>query len=109
MAVDRQDKDPDSILAHYRRMLAFRRDNPVLVRGDIDLLPAGDQVLALLRSDARTTMLCLFNFSLDAADWAAPARLGRLRPVGQEDAAALSRPGGTVTLQPLSSVFALVG
>ncbi len=50
MAVDRQADDDGSILAHYRRMLAFRRSHPALVSGTIRFLDAPEDVLAFVRS-----------------------------------------------------------
>ncbi len=77
-AVDRQQGRPESLLEHYRRFLAFRRRNPVLVKGDIEFLDAPEDVVAFSRSAGNSRMLCVFNLghsakavSLGTRDWQA--------------------------------------
>jgi alpha-glucosidase len=65
--VARQEADPDATLHFYRRMLAFRRDNPVLVEGGIDFIRTSEPVLALRRTGPDGNMLCLFNLSAEPA------------------------------------------
>jgi alpha-glucosidase len=67
-AAERQEADPGSVLAAYRRFLAFRRGQPALVTGAMRLLPAHDQVVAWIRGDGADQVLCVFNLS------GAPAR-----------------------------------
>jgi alpha-glucosidase len=66
-AVDRQLGDPNSVLAHYRAMLAFRRRHPALATGSITTLDAPDGVLAFLREDGSERLYCAFNMSEKAA------------------------------------------
>jgi oligo-1,6-glucosidase len=75
-----QRDDPDSVLAHYRRLIALRHAEPVVVSGDFTmLLPQDERVYAFTRSLDGTTLLVLGNFSgepapapvPDAAGWAA--------------------------------------
>ncbi|MEI4872857.1 hypothetical protein Q8G47_29470, partial [Klebsiella pneumoniae] len=33
-----QEHDPDSVLGHYRRLIRFRHDEPVVARGDFAML-----------------------------------------------------------------------
>ncbi|HEX4510257.1 MAG TPA: alpha-glucosidase, partial [Burkholderiaceae bacterium] len=61
LAVDRQEADPTSLLHHYRRMLAWRRTQPALLHGSIDLWPVHAQVLAYVREHAGERVLCAFN------------------------------------------------
>ena len=62
-AVDRQDKDQGSVLAHYRAMLAFRRAHPALIRGSIETLDAPVGVLAFLRDGEGERLYCAFNMT----------------------------------------------
>lgn len=62
-AVDQQEHDPDSLLNFYRRLLAWRKRQPALVRGDITLLPADAQILAYERAVPKQRLLCAFNLS----------------------------------------------
>jgi alpha-glucosidase len=64
-----QERDPNSLLAFYRRMLRLRRATPALVAGDYRELEAGDEdVLAFLRHDGASGQVCLvtLNFSAGA-------------------------------------------
>ena len=59
-----QRDDPDSVLAHYRRLIALRHAEPVVVDGDFTmLLPQDERVYAFTRSLGATTLLVLGNFS----------------------------------------------
>ena len=71
--------DPDSVLHHYRRVIALRHSEPVVAEGDFQmLLPDDDNVYAFTRSLDDVTLLVLGNFSAgtveapvpDAASWA---------------------------------------
>jgi oligo-1,6-glucosidase len=59
-----QRDDPRSVLAHYRRLIAFRHEDPVVALGDFTmLLPAHDEVYAFTRSLDGTTLLVVCNLS----------------------------------------------
>ena len=86
-----QRDDPDSVLAHYRRLIALRHAEPVVVEGDFRmLLPQDERVYAFTRTLDGTSLLVLGNFSgapapapvPDAAAWARAELL-----VGREGAA----------------------
>jgi oligo-1,6-glucosidase len=52
------------VLAHYRRLIAFRHEDPVVALGDFTmLLPAHDEVYAFTRSLDGTTLLVVCNLS----------------------------------------------
>ncbi len=59
-----QEKDKNSILNYFRRMVKFRKDNPILVYGDYQLLDAENpKVYAYLRKYEGRKLLVLLNFS----------------------------------------------
>lgn len=62
-SVAAQQADPDSLLAFYRAMIAFRSTEPALAKGAFRLLGAADGVLAFVRSHAGRQVLCAFNLS----------------------------------------------
>ena len=68
MAVDALEADAGSVLHHYRDMLRLRRENEVLRLGSIELVDGlPETVLGFIRERDGRRMLCLFNFSQDAA------------------------------------------
>ncbi|KKC35338.1 alpha-glucosidase [Devosia epidermidihirudinis] len=71
-AVDTQDKVDGSVLEFYRALLAFRKAHPALAKGDIELLDAPANVLAFTRSEGSERLLCVFNMSDEAAQYAVP-------------------------------------
>jgi oligo-1,6-glucosidase len=59
-----QRRDPDSVLAHYRRLIALRHGEPVVALGDFTmLLPEHDDVYAFTRSRGGDTLLVVCNLS----------------------------------------------
>jgi alpha-glucosidase len=74
-AVNREVGDPASVLAHYRRLLAFRRAHPALRNGAIELLDAPADLLAFIRGDGGDRVLALFNLGAREAVFALPAGL----------------------------------
>ena len=96
-AVDRQEASNDSMLAHYRAMLAFRKQHAALGKGSITLLEAPAGVLAFTRTEGAETLLCVFNMTASAAAFALPAgmavkELGAPGSITGPQAGALSLP-----------------
>lgn len=68
------EKDPNSILHYYRKIMAFRKANPTLVYGDFaDLLPDHPQLYMYRRWDESTAFLMVHNFSDEAIGWEKPS------------------------------------
>lgn len=63
LAVDNQETDPQSVLHHYRETLAFRKQHPALLDGDMTFLDTKEDVLAFMRSKGDETLLFVFNLS----------------------------------------------
>ena len=63
LAVNEQDRDPSSVLHAFRRFLAWRKERPALVRGDIAFVGSNEPVLAFERTWKGERILCVFNFS----------------------------------------------
>ena len=65
--------DPDSVLAHFKAVIALRHSDPVVAHGDFEmLLPEDPRVYAFTRSWEGSTLLVLGNFSSSAARAAVP-------------------------------------
>jgi alpha-glucosidase len=63
LAVNQQEKDPDSVLHMFQRFMAWRRSYPALIRGAIELIESPEAVLVFERSLEEERLLCAFNFS----------------------------------------------
>jgi oligo-1,6-glucosidase len=97
-----QRDDPHSVLAHYRRLIGLRHDEPVVAHGSFTmLLPEHEHVYAFLRRLGEVELLVLGSFSgeplvvdlPDAAQWAAaPVLLSNLDVV--------PAPSEVLSLQP---------
>jgi oligo-1,6-glucosidase len=94
-----QTGDEDSVLAHYRRLIALRHSEPAVAEGDFTmLLPDDPHVYAFTRRLGDTELLVLGNFSAEVSDppvpdasaWAAAEVV-----IGEP-----ASPTGTLTLGP---------
>ncbi|MBF9032356.1 DUF3459 domain-containing protein [Rhodobacterales bacterium HKCCE3408] len=72
-AVDVQAGDPDSVLEHYRAVLAYRRKSEALRTGGTEFLDTGEPALAFRRGG---THLCAFNLGTEPVtiDTGSPAK-----------------------------------
>jgi alpha-glucosidase len=72
LAVDVQEKDPASLLHHYRAVTAFRKRHSILVDGALAFPAAPTEILAVRRSRPNTEMLCIFNMTAERQRWQVP-------------------------------------
>ncbi len=64
-----QSKDANSVLAHYRRLIALRHREPAVVDGDFTMLmPEHEQVYAFTRRLGDVELLVMVNVSSEPAD-----------------------------------------
>lgn len=62
--VEAAKRDPDSILAHYRRLIALRKQLPVIVEGSYaSWLDDHPEIMAYTRGQGDQTILVLANFT----------------------------------------------
>jgi len=73
LAVDAQEGDAASVLAHARTMIGLRRGSDALRLGDFTVLEAPEHVLAFIRTAPGERLLCLFNLGEAPAAFAQPA------------------------------------
>ncbi|HEY2661180.1 MAG TPA: alpha-glucosidase [Caulobacteraceae bacterium] len=69
LAVDRQEADPDSVLALTRRLIAQRKASEALRAGPVSVLAATEAVLAFERAAGDERLLCIFNLSAEPQVW----------------------------------------
>lgn len=100
LAVDRQDRDPGSILAATRTALALRRDHAALRLGAIKLIEAGEQLLVFERRHGGERLRCSFNLSSTRVIWSLAGR--EIAAVG--DVAETSLGGYAAIIEELSCV-----
>ena len=72
MSVDSQQADPESMLNFYRQMIGFRQGRVELQKGEIEIIGAEDDYLALIRNHGGSRVLCVFNLSDTARTVAMP-------------------------------------
>ena len=71
-----QEKDSASVLNHFRRAIALRKQHPVLTYGQYDLLDAANpHIYAYTRTQGNDKALVVLNFSAEQRAWALPAGL----------------------------------
>ncbi|MGD9915828.1 MAG: alpha-amylase family glycosyl hydrolase, partial [Rhizobiaceae bacterium] len=104
-SVNAQDGNPGSVLALYRAMLAFRKNNPVLRDGSIRFLDAPEGALAFLREQPDSRMLCLFNFSAASIVFTVPADLTVAKTTGPGVLGTLLE-AGTISVPAFGYAFA---
>jgi oligo-1,6-glucosidase len=94
--VENQEKDKDSVLNFYRKMVKYRKENPTLVYGDYECYQVDHpELFSFKRWDDQNTYWVLLNFSdhhhdvdiqlpenisLEMNNYAQPNESGRLRP-----------------------------
>lgn len=90
LAVDAQETEEASVLAHYRATLAFRKQHAALVDGEMEFLATNEDVLAFTRSKGEERMLFVFNLRRGPQEIALPK--------GHKASAVLAMPGLSGTL-----------
>jgi alpha-glucosidase len=63
LAVDEQEKDPNSVLQTFRRLVHWRKRYESLVKGDLALVQTVESVLGFERRWDKQRIFCAFNFS----------------------------------------------
>ena len=97
-AVAVQDEDPDAILHHYRRAIAFRTNNPTLCKGDMTQIQATGNVLSFIRTHGTDTIFCTFNLGDTTCQLTLPE--GTWAQIGGDLGSAQTMAGNVVTLEP---------
>lgn len=106
VAADAQDRDPDSTLNFYRRMIDFRRAYPALLKGSYEAVEADDTYLAFVREHGNTRVFCAFNLSGEPRIVALPPgewRIDRGAPFEIIETA------NTITLPAWQALYATAG
>jgi alpha-glucosidase len=91
LAVDMAERDPDSMLALTRKLVAFRNANEAMLTGDLKVIEAKDRLLVFERRSENQHLVCAFNLGGDEIDWrpAQPDRWRMLESVNDARSASL--------------------
>jgi alpha-glucosidase len=106
LAVDVQDASPDSLLQFYRHLLHWRKTQPAILHGDMQLLAAHPQVFAFLRVTDAQRVLCVFNFSDQPATYALPTDCKVAQVLSDSGLMGATLTGASVDLAPWGGLFA---
>jgi alpha-glucosidase len=109
LAVDAQDAAPESLLQFYRQLLRWRKTQPAILHGDMQLLPVDAQVFAFVRATDAERVLCVFNFSEQPAHYALPAACQVAQLLGDCGLTGATLAAGKVELAPWGGLFARLG
>jgi alpha-glucosidase len=71
-AVDVQERDENSLLQHWRKVIAFRQAFTVLREGKQLAMQQQGDLLTFVREDDHSSLFCAFNLSDEAIDFALP-------------------------------------
>lgn len=107
VAVDVQDTDKNSVLNAFRCFLAWRKNQPALLWGDIEFLDAPENVLMFIRRYQGQTILAAFNLSTDAVALGLADTMS-LAPMENSGQALAQMNGKQLSLAPYTSAFLLV-
>ncbi len=59
-----EERNPNSVLNHFKKMVQLRKDRPVLIYGDYELLqPEHPEIYAYTRKTDKESVLVLLNFT----------------------------------------------
>jgi alpha-glucosidase len=97
----------DSVLAHYRATLAFRKTQRALIDGSIRFIGEDTEVLAFVREEGNERLLCVFNFGRKPVSWPIPDEFASLGLLDLPGSAAIHA-DGLIELAPLAAALALV-
>jgi oligo-1,6-glucosidase len=104
-----EEKDPNSVLNYFKKIVKLRKENPVLIYGKYTLLDKDNpNVYAYTRTLDNEKVLVLLNFSKDMVSWQVPAGTGLTNTVLINNYASLGAMNTTVTLKPYQAVIVKV-
>ncbi len=86
LAVDRQERDPRSMLHLSRRLIDLRKSMPALRTGAIRALDSADPMLVFERGEGADRVLCAFNLGSAPVNWILPAGWKVVAAVGEAQA-----------------------
>lgn len=72
-----EEKDPNSVLNYFRKIIKLRKEHPVLVYGKYELLDKfNPKVYSYTRAMGKEKLLIVLNFTKESVSYALPSRFG---------------------------------
>jgi alpha-glucosidase len=109
LAVDQQAGDAHSLLGYFTQLLHWRRQQPALLHGSMTLLPLHPQVLGIVREQeteqGTQRLLCVFNFSDNAASLDLPPAWTAAQPLPGSGLSGAQRHADTLHFEPWGGLF----
>jgi alpha-glucosidase len=68
-AIDLQNRDPNSLLNTWRSLMHWRKKQPALEAGNLQILDTDEPIFAFIREYAEQSLLCVFNISDEAVEY----------------------------------------
>ncbi|SFZ92757.1 oligo-1,6-glucosidase [Flaviramulus basaltis] len=100
-----QNKDPKSVLNHFRKMVKFRNNNKVLVYGDYQLLQAEHpEIYAYIRTLDNEKLMVLLNFTDHDSSIILP-EISKIEDININNYEALTINKDEVSLKPYQAVI----
>ena len=106
LAADTQEAAADSLLKFYRNLLHWRKTQPAILHGDMQLLEVHPQVFAFVRATDVQRVLCVFNFSGQPAQFALPLDCQGARVLVESGLSGATLGPASVDLAPWGGLFA---
>lgn len=88
MSVDKQDRDPGSMLQATRELIAIRKAHPALRRGTMRMTPSNGDVLSFERTLGDERLMAVFNVGHDTVEWTRPEGFHVIKAVNADLAVA---------------------
>ena len=104
-AVHLQEDDPTSLMHHYRRAIAFRRNHKALIKGSYEQLEHSGDILHFHRLHEGQRIFCAFNLSHHPSVMEMPE--GDWHPIGAELGTTGPAPDGKLHMGPWQPCFLL--
>jgi alpha-glucosidase len=105
ITAEAQIQDSASLLHFYRNLLRWRKTQPCLVSGTLEVLDAHPQVFAYVRRHEDHSMVCVFNFSPEPAQWVVPEAFAAMHPVTGSGLSDAVRQGAVLQLPAWGGAF----
>jgi oligo-1,6-glucosidase len=100
-----QEKDPNSILNYFRKMIQLRKNNKTLVYGKYVLLDKdNEKIYAYTRGDGAEKLLVVLNWSKDKVDWNIPSDITVDAQPLINNVAEFNLKAQTISLQPYQAL-----